>query len=77
MKSIHFFAYLIIIVGGLNWLLFGLFQWDIGNIFGGPGSVISRALYIIVGLAAVYELATHKGRRKECSATMGGKKASA
>lgn len=49
-------AQLLLIVGGLNWLLFGLFGWDVGQLFGGMDALVSRVVYVLVGLAALYEL---------------------
>ena len=46
-------AFILLVVGGLNWLLAGLFQWDLGQIFGGQDAAISRVIYVLVGLAAV------------------------
>lgn len=34
-KNLHMVTWILVIVGGLNWLLVGLFSWDIGDIFGG------------------------------------------
>ncbi len=59
-KGLHMAAFILLIVGGLNWLLVGLFGWDVGEIFGGQDAVISRLVYVLVGLAAIYELASHK-----------------
>lgn len=43
------------IIGGLNWGLIGLFQFDlVAWLFGGSGSVLSRLIYGIVGLAAIW-----------------------
>lgn len=67
MKSIHYIAFIILIVGGLNWLALGLFQWEIGELFGGSANIISRVIYIIIGIAAAYELIAHKTRCKSCS----------
>lgn len=72
MKKWHMLAFILLVVGGLNWLLVGLFGWDIGAVFGGMGAPISRVVYILVGVAAVYELATHRGRCMDCAA--GGSK---
>lgn len=48
-------ALFILLVGGLNWGLVGLFRFDlIAWAFGGSASVISRILYIIVALAAIW-----------------------
>jgi len=50
-------ALILIIVGALNWLLVGLFQFDlVATIFGGQSSLISRAVYILVGLAGIWAI---------------------
>ena len=70
MKNLHMVTFILLIVGGLNWLLVGLFQWDIGMLFGGMGETISRVIYVLVGLSAVYEIATHKANCKQCGMKM-------
>jgi uncharacterized membrane protein YuzA (DUF378 family) len=61
MKSLNTIALLLVIIGGLNWLLFGLFQWDlVGGLFGGMDSIIARIVYVLVGLAAIYCLTLFK-----------------
>ncbi len=48
-------ALCILLIGGLNWGLVGIFQFDlIAWAFGGADSVISRILYIIVALSAIW-----------------------
>lgn len=43
------------IIGGLNWGSIGIFGFDIvAWIFGGQGAVVSRIIYTIVGLAAIW-----------------------
>lgn len=43
------------IVGGLNWGSIGIFGFDIvAALFGGSGSMISRIIYTLVGLAALW-----------------------
>jgi len=59
-KGLHMVAFILLIIGGLNWLLLGVFGWEVGELFGGYQAVISRIIYILVGLAAIYELAIHK-----------------
>lgn len=46
-------AFWLLVIGGLNWLLVGLFGWDIGELFGGQGAIISRVVYVLVGLSAI------------------------
>lgn len=46
---------ILVIIGALNWLLVGLFRYDlVANLFGGTDSLISRAIYILVGLAGIW-----------------------
>ena len=66
-KTIHLIAFILLVVGGLNWLLFGLLGWDIGALLGGMGSILARVVYVLVGLSAIYELATHKSNCRRCS----------
>ena len=68
MKELHKITFILLIVGGLNWLLVGLLSWDIGQLFGGMDAVISRVIYILVGLSAILELFGHKKACKHCEA---------
>ena len=46
---------LLTIIGGINWLLVGVFQFDlVAWIFGGQAALISRILYTIIGAAALW-----------------------
>ncbi|MBQ8297899.1 MAG: DUF378 domain-containing protein [Ruminococcus sp.] len=48
-------ALILLIIGGINWGLVGIFQLDIiAWMFGGAASVISRTLYILVAISAVW-----------------------
>lgn len=48
-------ALILLIVGGINWGLVGIFQLDIiAWLFGGAASIISRTLYILVAISAVW-----------------------
>ena len=48
-------ALALLIVGGVNWGLVGIFQLDvIAWLFGGSASIISRILYILVALSAIW-----------------------
>ncbi len=54
-------ALILVIVGALNWLLVGIFQWDlVAAIFGGDtlraSSMLSRLIFAIVGLAGLYSI---------------------
>ncbi len=46
---------LLVIIGAINWLLVGIFQFDlVAWLFGGQGAVISRVLYTIIGAAGLW-----------------------
>lgn len=75
MKGLHVLAFILLIVGGLNWLLVGIFAWDIGTLFGGMDALVSRIIYVLVGLAAIFELFGHKKMCSMCG-TKGGMKKS-
>ncbi len=60
MKKLHMLTFLLMVVGGLNWLLVGAFGWDVGELFGGQMAVVSRIIYVLVGVATVLELVCHK-----------------
>lgn len=48
-------ALILAIIGGLNWGCIGLFQFDVvAALCGGQGGVISRIVYCLVGLAALW-----------------------
>ncbi len=50
-------AWWFILIGALNWLLVGLFQFDaVAFLFGGQEVLWSRVVYTLVGLAGVYLL---------------------
>lgn len=55
MKTLNAIALTILIIGGLNWLLVGLFQYDlVAGLFGGQDSALSRIIYVLVGISALY-----------------------
>ena len=66
MKKVHIIAFSLLLIGGLNWAIFALTDWDISQLFGGMDTTVSKIIYILVGLSAIYEIATHKGRCKDC-----------
>lgn len=58
MRYLNGLALALVIVGGLNWLLVGLFEFDLvatitGSAFG-ETNIISRVIYALVGVAAVW-----------------------
>ncbi len=53
MKIINLIALILLVVGGLNWGLVGLFSFDLVAYILGVGTMLSNVVYILVGLSAV------------------------
>ena len=64
MKFFQTLTFLLLVIGGLNWLLVGLFGWDISAWLGGPEALVSRIIYILVGLSAIVQLFSGRGGQK-------------
>ena len=60
LNPLEWLSAIILVVGGINWGLVGLFEYDlVASIFGetfGTTNTASRIVYIIVGLSAIYTL---------------------
>jgi uncharacterized protein len=56
MAVVPVIALILLIVGGLNWALVGLFNFDLVAALFGTMSTLSRIVYVLVGVAAVYAL---------------------
>lgn len=55
MEVLRRIALALLIIGGINWGLIGLFQFDlVASIFGGQEALLSRVVYALVGLSALY-----------------------
>lgn len=66
MKGLHVVSWILVIIGGLNWLLVGVFNWNLVTKLLGSVSWLERAVYIIVGLATLVIIFTHKKSCKDC-----------
>jgi hypothetical protein len=56
MKALDVSIAILLVVGGLNWGLWGLFQFDlVAALFGGTTAALSRIVYSLVGIAAAYQ----------------------
>lgn len=62
-NALDWIAQLLLIVGGINWGLVGLFNVDLVATIFGSGSLISRVVYILVGVAALWGLALFRHSR--------------
>jgi uncharacterized protein len=63
MKAVHVIAWILLVIGGLNWGLVGIAGIDVVAYL---GDAIARIVYILVGIAAIVSLFTHKKDCKAC-----------
>lgn len=54
LNVVDWIALVLVIVGGLNWALVGIFKFDLVAWIFGDMSVVSRIVYVLVGVAAIY-----------------------
>lgn len=59
MKALDAIALILVVIGGLNWGLIGLFDYNLVDSIFGVGSAASRIIYVIVGVAAIYALISY------------------
>lgn len=51
----NYLSLILVIIGSINWLLIGLFGYDfVGAIFGGQMAIVSRIVFVVVGLAGLW-----------------------
>jgi uncharacterized membrane protein YuzA (DUF378 family) len=56
MKPLNLITLILLVVGGLNWGLVGLFNFDLVATLFGAGSILARIVYMLVGLSALWQL---------------------
>lgn len=55
LNAMDWIALALLIVGGINWGLVGLFQFDlVAEIFGGQDALLARIVYVLVGASALF-----------------------
>lgn len=54
LRGLDLVAILLVVIGGLNWGLVGLFKFDLVQAILGGVPILARLVYILVGLAAAY-----------------------
>ncbi len=60
MKVLNFIVIVLLIIGGLNWFLIGVFDLNVVSHFFYSGTITTRLIYIFVGLSAFYALLNFK-----------------
>lgn len=56
MKFLNVLTLALVIVGGLNWGLVGLAEFDLVAALFGAGSLLTRIVYVVVGLSAAWQV---------------------
>ncbi len=56
MWTLAVIALILVIIGALNWLLVGLFNYNLVEAVFGRRSALSKAVYVLVGLAGIYAI---------------------
>lgn len=56
MKNIELLFTLLLIVGGINWGLVGVFNYNLVTTLLGDGTTMTKAVYGLVGVAALYQV---------------------
>ena len=65
MKALDIIAAILLVIGGLNWGLWGALEFDlVAAIFGGNTALAAKVIYGVVGLAAIYQAASLKAIQK-------------
>jgi hypothetical protein len=68
MKGLDVLAAILLVVGGANWGLVGLLQFDlVAAIGGGSDGALARVIYLVVGLAALYQAVSWKAIQRRWS----------
>jgi uncharacterized membrane protein YuzA (DUF378 family) len=70
MKTIDVLAAILVVVGALNWGLVGLLQFDLVAAIFGDMSVISRMVYVLVGLAGAFQAIQWKAIQRRWSGSV-------
>ena len=67
MKAIHVIAFILVVVGAINWGLVGLFNWNLVEAI--LGGWLLKLVYILVGVSGLVLVFTHK---KDCKCCVAG-----
>ena len=58
MKTLDIVSFILLVIGGLNWGLVGFFDFNLVTTLFGAMTIVSRLIYCLVGLSALYEIVT-------------------
>jgi len=60
MQSVDVVTFLLLVIGGINWGLIGFFEYNLVAAIFGEFTVLTRIIYALVGISALYEIFTLK-----------------
>lgn len=66
MKNLELIAFVLLLIGGLNWGLVGMFNYNLVTTLLGDGTTMTKVVYGLVGIGALYEAV--KFFKSRCSA---------
>jgi len=58
MHMVNKVAWILVVIGALNWLLFGLTGSDVGSYVGGMDGIVAKVIYILVGVSGLWLIAS-------------------
>lgn len=56
MKVLYYIALTLVIIGAINWLLIGIFEFDLVATIFGTMSLLARIIYILVGISGLISI---------------------
>ncbi|MEK7115328.1 MAG: DUF378 domain-containing protein [Patescibacteria group bacterium] len=65
MSKLHIVSFILLVVGGLNLGLSAL-GFNVVEMILGSWPIVVTIIYLLIGLAAIYEVVTHKANCKAC-----------
>lgn len=65
-KTVHMAAFVLLVAGGLNWLLVALFNFDLVEALLRSWPMLAKIVYVLIGLSAIQMLMTHKQTCSVC-----------
>jgi len=77
MKSLHIVAFVLLVIGGINWGLYGLgmymgSDWNLVKFLFGSWQSLENLVYVLVGFSALIVLFSHKKDCRVCDASGSG-----
>lgn len=60
MNTLDWIVFVLMVIGGLNWGFVGFFNFDLVATLFGDMSIVSRIIYALVGISAIYTIFTVK-----------------